>query len=129
MNIQMDGGNNMKSKGLGDTIEKITDITGIKKVVNFLFGEDCGCEERKNKLNILFPYTKNECLTEKEFNYLKIFDLNADKIEPNDQAELLKIYNRVFGLKQQPTSCTVCWVKIIGELKKLYKEYISYNLY
>lgn len=43
-----------KSKGLGDTIEKITAATGIKKVVDKISeatGKDCGCEERKAKLN------------------------------------------------------------------------------
>tara|TARA_Y100001938_G_scaffold3094_1_gene3838 strand:+ start:686 stop:850 length:165 start_codon:yes stop_codon:yes gene_type:complete len=48
-----------KSKGLGDTIEKITKATGIKKVVekvNKVTGRDCGCEERKEALNRLFPY-------------------------------------------------------------------------
>lgn len=43
-----------KSKGLGDTIEKITTATGIKKVVDKISeatGKDCGCEERKAKLN------------------------------------------------------------------------------
>ena len=33
-----------KSKGLGDTIEKVTKATGIKKLVEFVAGEDCGCE-------------------------------------------------------------------------------------
>ena len=41
----------MKSKGLGDTIEKVTIKLGIKKVTN-----DCGCNERKETLNKLFPY-------------------------------------------------------------------------
>jgi hypothetical protein len=36
---------------LGDLIEKITTVTGIKWLTKKLFGEDCGCEERKNKLN------------------------------------------------------------------------------
>lgn len=40
----------MKSKGLGDTIEKITKATGIKKVVDSL-DVDCGCDERKESLN------------------------------------------------------------------------------
>ena len=43
-----------KSKGLGDTIEKITTATGIKKVVEAVSdatGKDCGCEERKQRLN------------------------------------------------------------------------------
>jgi len=47
-----------KSKGLGDTIEKITTATGIKKLVNAVSKEETckPCEERKNKLNELFPY-------------------------------------------------------------------------
>ena len=44
------------SKGLGDTIEKVTEATGIKKVVKWLAGEDCGCDARKEKLNKLFKY-------------------------------------------------------------------------
>ena len=42
------------SKGLGDTVEKITTATGIKKAVKFIAGEDCGCDERKEKLNKVF---------------------------------------------------------------------------
>jgi len=51
-----------KSKGLGDTIEKITKITGIKKVVekvSDVTGKDCGCADRKETLNKLFPYNYN----------------------------------------------------------------------
>lgn len=48
-----------KSKGLGDTIEKITKATGIKKVVDTVSkatGKDCGCDKRKDTLNRIFPY-------------------------------------------------------------------------
>ena len=48
----------MKSKGLGDTIEKITKATGIQKIVKKTIGNDCGCDERKEKLNKKFPYKK-----------------------------------------------------------------------
>lgn len=44
----------MKSKGLGDTIEKITAATGIKKVVEKVSEatqKDCGCNKRKEILN------------------------------------------------------------------------------
>ena len=48
-----------KSKGLGDTIEKITKATGIKKVVDKISEvtkKDCGCGQKKDTLNRLFPY-------------------------------------------------------------------------
>ena len=50
-----------KSKGLGDTVAKITKATGIKKVVDTVsktVKKDCGCGKRQNTLNRLFPYNK-----------------------------------------------------------------------
>jgi|TARA_R110000824_G_scaffold2245_1_gene10525 hypothetical protein len=50
-----------KSKGLGDTIAKITKATGIKKVVEKVskaVDKDCGCGKRQDTLNRLFPYNK-----------------------------------------------------------------------
>ena len=48
-----------RSRGLGDTIEKITKATGIKKVVYKMTGEkDCGCNKRKQTLNKMVPYKK-----------------------------------------------------------------------
>ena len=52
-----------KSRGLGDSIEKITEVTGIKSFTqilanNGMFGskKDCGCNKRKETLNKMFPY-------------------------------------------------------------------------
>jgi len=48
-----------KSRGIGDTVEKITKATGIKKIVETVSkatGQDCGCEERRDTLNRSFPY-------------------------------------------------------------------------
>ena len=53
----------MKSEGLGDSIEKITTATGIKKVVEVVAkttGKDCGCGARKDTLNRIFPYKANK---------------------------------------------------------------------
>jgi|TARA_R110000737_G_scaffold110802_1_gene143776 hypothetical protein len=50
-----------KSKGLGDTIEKFTKMTGIKKMMEVIeveTGGGCGCDKRKDKLNEIFPYKK-----------------------------------------------------------------------
>ena len=49
-----------KSKGLGDSIEKLTKITGIKSLVqmsNKAVGKKgCGCDKRRQSLNKAFPY-------------------------------------------------------------------------
>ena len=53
-----------KSKGLGDSIEKFTKVTGIKSLVqmgNRIVGKkDCGCNKRKKALNKAFPYKTNK---------------------------------------------------------------------
>ena len=52
---------NEKSEGLGDSVEKFTKATGIKKIVEKISektGKDCGCRKRKDKLNKMFPYGK-----------------------------------------------------------------------
>lgn len=52
-----------KSKGLGDTIEKLTTVTGVKKVVEKIAkatGKDCGCAKRRDTLNRVFPYQQNK---------------------------------------------------------------------
>tara|TARA_R100000231_G_scaffold69654_1_gene55366 strand:- start:27 stop:203 length:177 start_codon:yes stop_codon:yes gene_type:complete len=48
-----------EDKGLGDTIERITTATGIKKAVDYVSektGKDCGCNRRKDALNKRFKY-------------------------------------------------------------------------
>ena len=39
---------------LGNTLETIFKYTGIKWIVKKIWGESCGCDERKEKLNNLF---------------------------------------------------------------------------
>lgn len=53
--VAVDSVNIMKSKGLGDTVEKFTKATGIKALADKIPG-GCGCEKRKQTLNKYFPY-------------------------------------------------------------------------
>tara|TARA_R100001460_G_scaffold43280_1_gene79551 strand:- start:4597 stop:5001 length:405 start_codon:yes stop_codon:yes gene_type:complete len=114
-----------KAKGLGDTVEKVLEKTGIAKIAKWVLGEDCGCDERKEKLNKLFPYKKPECLTENEFIYLdKYFTEAKSTVHPKTQEKLLKIGNRIFHQKMSMTSCTSCFKKNLhDQLYKVYKEY------
>ena len=55
------GPGKMKSKGFGDSVEKFTKATGIKKVVDTVSkatGKPCGCSQRRDSLNRMFPYNK-----------------------------------------------------------------------
>lgn len=53
-----------ESKGLGDTIAKITKATGLDKaadkVAKAMGKEDCGCGKRQEALNKAFPYKKKK---------------------------------------------------------------------
>ena len=112
------------SKGLGDTVEKILHATGVDKLVHFIAGEDCGCEERKEKLNKIWKYKKIECLIESEHEFLTdFFKTFRNQVSPAEQGYLLKIYNRVFNDKQMATSCGDCWRDILKDLRLLHAEY------
>jgi hypothetical protein len=114
-----------KSTGVGDTVEKIFQATGVDKLAKWALGEDCGCQERKEALNRLFPYRKPECLMEDEYNYLDgFFSKRTTQVSPEVQKELLTIYNRVFNEKASTTSCPKCFLNgILQKLKIVYKEY------
>ena len=113
-----------KSKGLGDTIAKVTKATGIDKAVKFVAGEDCGCEERQEKLNQLFSYDVPECLEENEYNFLKRFFNNIPTtINVDTQKQLLSIHNRIFASKLKLTSCSSCVKRLIKRLKKVFNNY------
>lgn len=112
------------SAGLGDTVQKITKATGIEKAVKFLAGEDCGCDERKDKLNKLFPYQKPNCLTEDEFNYLSERVGKLNTVTPDEQKRLLDIYNRIFNDNRVLTGCSSCFLNNVWKnLERIYNEY------
>ena len=112
------------STGLGDSIEKVTEATGIKAAVKFLAGEDCGCDERKDKLNKLFNYNKPNCLTEEEYSFLADFySQPRNVISGLDKQQLLTIYNRVFNANKRMTSCSACMRNIYSKLKEYFEAY------
>lgn len=117
------------SSGVGDTVEKITKATGIKKAVEFVAGEDCGCDKRKEKLNYLFPYNKPNCFTEQEFDHLE--GIFSDKIwqrrSPDGEQvrKIYSIYNRVFNVSDTPSGCGSCVLNRLNKLERLYKEYLD----
>jgi hypothetical protein len=116
-----------KSRGLGDTIEKITKATGIKKLVEFVAGEDCGCEDRKQKLNALFRYKTPQCFTEQQHDYLtKFYERNPSRVTHKEVAEINAIYNHVFFYKpkKEASSCGSC---IMSTIKELYVYFEAYN--
>jgi hypothetical protein len=113
-----------RSAGLGDTVAKITEATGIDKLVQWVAGEDCGCDERRDKLNKIFPYRKPNCLTEGEHEYLtEFFGRYKNFVTSEDQLKLIAIYNRVFNDTKKFSTCASCVRGMIEGLKTIHNEY------
>ncbi len=118
-----------KSQGLGDTIDQITTATGIKALVKFVAGEDCGCQQRLEALNKLFPYSKPNCLTEQDYNFLKeFFEVTRGSVVPTVQYRLNQIYTSTFNKNAEFTNCGSCLLDRISELKKVYNSYVQENI-
>ena len=110
------------SQGLGDTIAKVTEATGIKKAVKFLAGEDCGCDERQERLNRIFKYNKPECLNEQEYEYIADWIENGnDKLNSKQLKEMNVIYNRVFKKKFRCQKCSA--PRMMKELVTYFNDY------
>ena len=109
--------------GAGDVIEKITKKTGIKKVVKFVAGEDCGCDKRKEKANDLFRWKIARCPTEPQYNWMKSFFSKKvpNEITADQQREINRILNHTFNLRLKHVNC--CMGQRIKNLEKLYKTY------
>jgi hypothetical protein len=106
-------GRKKKATGLGDTIEQITEATGIKAAVELfskVTGIDCGCDERKAKLNNLISYRRNvNCLKEDEYLFLKIlYDNRTNQLTPKQQHTIKDIYLNVFNAKLDSSNCSSC---------------------
>ena len=118
-------------EGLGDTIEKITKATGIKKLVEKFTpkGKECGCNERKEKLNKMFPYRLKSvrCLTEDEQVHYKAFKENRTLRLNNDEIKFVcKLYSEIFNklYYEPPKNSSLKPVyRMIEALDKVYESY------
>jgi hypothetical protein len=116
-----------KSKGIGDDIAKLTSAIGIDKLAKKVLGEDCNkCEERRKKLNQLFPHFKNiRQFTEDE---IKVYEEAILPIESRghltreEKTIVNVLYKGVFGNNPKWKSCSPCNKRIMDNLKKVYDK-------
>ncbi len=114
---------------VGDALAKVTEVTGIKKAVKYVFGEDCGCEERQQRVNtaVLKAFGKKHLMTLTEDEFNKVNEaLSARKVSPLLQKELRVIHEKVFKVRTV-SSCGSCSFNstILRPLKKLIELYKS----
>ncbi len=123
------------AEGMGDVVEKITKATGIKAVVDKVadaFDADCGCDERKSKLNNLLRFRPKDCFTEEEFEYLsQFYSEKLNKFDPHitvsveQQQKMIDIFNRVMPKRANMTTCGSCFNSAVYKpLSKVYSTYL-----
>jgi len=122
---------------LGDAVEAVTTATGIKAIVKHMVGEDCGCDERKEKLNewgnkiqdkisTFFRRNNIKTLTPEEYEYLDTFFSRPRlTMKPSEQYRMLEINNRVFSQKLEYSTCGSCVHSMVNQLKHVYDAYTT----
>lgn len=108
---------------MGDTIEKVTQATGIDKAVKAIAGDDCGCKERRDLLNRIFPYGSymnpdDRTTWEQEFTGWE--DWSTVPLEK--QKKLVEIYNRSARGKRKLTRCGKCVKDLLRDTETLYQN-------
>jgi len=100
-----------QSKGLGDTIEKVLKITGIKQAIELVAGDCDACQKRKDALNKAFPYMQlNErkgVMRQDQKEAWEFFKSKNYKILKDPEMDLIQqIYCELFHTKVSP--CRNC---------------------
>ena len=115
-----------KSKGIGDDIAKFTEKTGLSKAVKLIFGDDCGCKERQDKLNKLFPNYKNiRSFTKDEKQIYENIMPHIDKtntINAEQKMIIGRLYKAVFEADAKWSNCGSCNKKTLDNLRKVYEK-------
>jgi len=113
-----------RPRGLGDTVETIIKATGLDKLVS----DDCGCEERKRKLNELLPYRyKARCVTPEEVEQWKDFKSELQiRIAHDKIIFVCDLYASIFN-KQTWYPCSGCspkpLINMINRLDVVFDEF------
>jgi len=126
-----------ESKGLGDTVEKVTKATGIKKAVDKVFdafGKDCGCDKRKEKLNKLFPYHRvpKLCMTKEQYQLWKATRAGIVGIRVSGkQLDVIAQMHSILWAHKYFRPCTcepATWKQWIDDLDKIQSTYEKENV-
>jgi len=116
----------MKPIQLGELIESFTRATGIKKLVS----KDCGCDERRQKWNLLFRTGSPlpvRCMTVSELTAWSFLSTKRSTLSNQEQKIVAGLHASLFGHKYYtPCKCSPKeWLRMIDDLNKIYNTQIS----
>lgn len=100
--------------GLGDVIEKVAEVTGIKKVVEAVsdaLDVDCGCDERKDKFNKLKVWRRRNlnCISKEDYSWINDYIENhKGKYTYEQRDRVTEIHNSIFNTQHKVSNCAPC---------------------
>ena len=119
------------SVGLGEVVEKITEATCIKKVVEAVaekLDTDCGCDDRKERFNKLKLWRRHRinCISEEDYKWYVDNEIGKrTRFNFEEQKRIVSIYNSVFNTKQKVTKCSTCFKRFTDNLNQYIEIYNS----
>ena len=110
-----------KSKGLGDKIAEVTKATGIDKLVHAVV-EDCGCDERRAKLNAMFPGRNVEMSAQDVTAFEELLPaIERGRLNRSQSRTMYDIFNRTFNAREKPCNCTGKNKRMVEKLQRAYE--------
>lgn len=114
-----------KAQGLGDKVAAVTKATGIEKIVKTFFGDDCGCDERRERLNKMFsrPVKMMDSAQRKFFEEeIMTRYKSGQNLTKHIGDEFYKLYEELLSKNKKRTTCTSCNKNMYIELLKIYES-------
>jgi len=109
------------SKGLGDRIAQFTKATGIDKAVKAVV-KDCGCEQRRAKLNAIFPGRNVEMSEEDVTAFEELLPaIERGRLNRHQSRDMYAIFNRTFNANERPCNCTGKNKSMVEKLQRAYE--------
>tara|TARA_R110002110_G_scaffold42778_3_gene133921 strand:- start:637 stop:1005 length:369 start_codon:yes stop_codon:yes gene_type:complete len=112
-----------KPKGLGDIVEKVATVTGVKSAVDTLIGEECGCTERRDKLNELFPMYKNIEMSNDQRQVWEDLQpaIATGRLRGKDSQNFKTLYDDIFEKRHKWCGCGGETPRRVKHIKKVYE--------
>lgn len=126
-------------EGVGETVKRVADKLGLGKLAKLftdVTGEDCGCEDRREKYNkkrVLWRKKTVNCLTGEQYKELVEVALNWGENNPNRRMtreqsySIAKLYSEIFGTRYELwcTACATTWAMKVRELEAVRDVYLE----
>lgn len=100
----------------------MTKATGIDQVVKAVAGEDCGCDERRDAMNKLFPYAQPMTEEHQEL-WIKTVKpaWKSGRLAAGEQDAMNRIYAQVYNTKRVRVNCGGCVKTALQKLEQAYE--------